>query len=92
MEFLHLLIRHTNRYERNADPSYRAAFFDATTGEPVTQPEQRVMGRSELKRFLEDEVGKTAVSADDLLSTLEEEGSIELRDVALRQVVRFSLA
>src|SRR5882762_2017154 len=77
MESLHLYIRWMNRYERHAEPEYRASFFNSKTGEPVVQPEQRVMERDELKRFVEDEVGKTPAGADELLRTLDQEGSIE---------------
>ena len=81
MDRKNLNIRRTNPYSRNVEPEYRIDFFDAQPAAGGVKVTQLVSGREALRQFLRDTAWQSEDNADTLLLRLDEEHSVEIRDV-----------
>jgi hypothetical protein len=91
MQTLNLQIRRLNPYSLGAEPVSEIVFADSQAGNPVPQPRRCVSGTEPLKQFFTDEMGQSAANTETLLRRVQEEHSVEIRNVVLRTPTKFRL-
>jgi hypothetical protein len=81
MDRKNLNIRRMNPYSRSAEPEYRIDFFNPQPSAGGAKVTQLVSGRDALKQFLRDTAWQSVDNTDAILLKLDEEHSVEVRDV-----------